>query len=83
MFLYITANIYQLSTAQEEEVSAYDLDTILKKWERAELTAEQAIGQILLLLQGISTRIGRLEVEQAKNRRQEKSNDSPKKNDNS
>lgn len=51
-------------------MGAYDLDTILKKWERAELSADQAIGQILLLLQSISYRVGRLEVAQAKNRRQ-------------
>lgn len=53
-------------------MSAYDLETILKKWERAELSAEQAIGQILLLLESISKRIGRLEVEVAKNRHREK-----------
>ena len=33
-------------------MSAYDLDTILKKWERAELSTEQAIGQILLAQTG-------------------------------
>jgi hypothetical protein len=54
-------------------MSAYDLETILKKWERAELSTEQAIGQILLLLHSISYRLGRLEVAEAKNRRQDKS----------
>jgi hypothetical protein len=54
-------------------MSAYDLDTIVKKWERAELTTEQAIGQILLLLHSISDRVGRLEVIQANLRRQDKS----------
>jgi len=53
-------------------MSAYDLETILKKWERDELSTEQAVGQILLLLQSISYRVGRLEVAQAKNRRQDK-----------
>jgi hypothetical protein len=56
-------------------VSAYDLDTIVKKWERAELSTEQAIGQILLLLESISKRLGRLETEQANNRRREKPGD--------
>lgn len=51
-------------------MSAYDLDTIIKKWERAELSTEQSIGQILLLLQTISHRVGRLEVDQANARRQ-------------
>lgn len=54
-------------------MSAYDLETIVKKWERTELTTEQAIGQILLLLQSISDRVGQLEVIQAKNRRQDNS----------
>ena len=54
-------------------MSAYDLDTVVKKWEQAELTTEQAIGQILLLLNNFSERIGRLEVIQANNRRQDKS----------
>ena len=53
-------------------MSAYDLDTMLKKWEREELTTEQAIGQILLLLQRISQRVGRLEVAQENIRRQDK-----------
>jgi hypothetical protein len=57
----------------EKSMSAYDLDTILKKWERAELSTEQAVGQILLLLQTISHRVGQLEVAQAKNRRQDNS----------
>jgi hypothetical protein len=57
-------------------MSAYDLETIIKKWERADLTAEQAVGQILLYLQSISHRVGRLELEQAKNRHQGKSTDS-------
>ena len=50
-------------------MSAYELDAILKKWERAELSTEQAIGQILLLLQNISDRVGRLEVAQSEIRR--------------
>lgn len=54
-------------------MSAYDLETIVKKWERAELSTEQAIGQILLLLETLSNRVGRLESDQAKIRRQEKS----------
>lgn len=51
-------------------MSAYDLDTMLKKWEREELSTEQAIGQIMLLLQSISHRVGRLEMAQENNRRQ-------------
>lgn len=49
-------------------MSAYDLETILKKWERDELSTEQAIGQILLVLENLMRRIGRLEVNQANTR---------------
>ena len=52
-------------------MSAYDLDTIIKKWGREEMTTEQAVGQILLLLQSISGRVGRLEVTQENNRKQD------------
>lgn len=53
-------------------MGAYDLDTMLKKWEREELTTEQAVGQILLLLQSISQRVGRVEVTQENIRRQDR-----------
>lgn len=42
-------------------MSAYDMDSILNKWERGTITTEQAIGQILLLIQGLSQRVGNLE----------------------
>ena len=42
-------------------MGAYELDAILKKWERGELTAEQAIGQVLQLLQELAERVGQLE----------------------
>lgn len=54
-------------------MSAYDLDTVLKKWERDELSTEQAVGQILLLLQMVLQRLGRLEVAQENSRRQDTS----------
>lgn len=53
-------------------MGAHDLDILLKKWERDELTTEQAVGQMLLLLHSLAQRVGRLEVAQEKNRRQEK-----------
>ena len=53
-------------------MGVYDLDTMLKKWEREELTTEQAVGQILLLLQSISQRVGRVEVTQENIRRQDR-----------
>lgn len=42
-------------------MSAYDMDSLLNKWERGTITTEQAIGQVLLLVQGLSQRVGSLE----------------------
>ena len=39
----------------------YSLDEVLKRWEHGTLTAEQTIGQVLLLVQELSSRVGRLE----------------------
>jgi hypothetical protein len=49
-------------------MSAYDMDSILNKWERGTITTEQAIGQILLLIQGLSQRVGNLEKHLARTR---------------
>lgn len=42
-------------------MSHYDLSQLLKKWEIAALTPEQTIGQILLNMQVLSSRIGEVE----------------------
>ncbi|MCA9931484.1 MAG: hypothetical protein KC419_23525 [Anaerolineales bacterium] len=39
----------------------YSLDEVITRWERGTLTAEQTIGQVLLLLQKVSQRVGVLE----------------------
>ena len=39
----------------------YSLDEVITRWERGTLTAEQTIGQVLLLLQNVSKRVGVLE----------------------
>ena len=57
-------------------MSAYDFETILKKWERDELSTEQAIGQILLVLENLMQRVGRLEIAQANSRRKGKTSGS-------
>ena len=44
----------------------YDLDTLVKRWEREELTVVQAVGQILLWLKTLSERITQLEAKQRK-----------------
>lgn len=42
-------------------MGTYELDTVIKKWKRGDLTVEQAVGQMLQLLELMSHRIGRLE----------------------
>lgn len=42
-------------------MSAYELETVLKKWKKGDLSTEQAVGQILLQLQLLSGRVGVLE----------------------
>ena len=42
-------------------MNPYELKQIIKMWEQETLTAEQAIGQILLHLQTIGQRLGQLE----------------------
>jgi chromosome segregation ATPase len=42
-------------------MGTYGLDGVIKAWEQEQLTTEQAIGQILLLLQELQERIRSLE----------------------
>lgn len=42
-------------------MSAYELETVLKKWKRGDLSVEQAVGQLMLLLEALSARVGSLE----------------------
>jgi hypothetical protein len=42
-------------------MSHYEIDDVITRWAKSELTAEQAIGQILLHLQSLSRRMGKIE----------------------
>lgn len=42
-------------------MSAYELSRVLEKWDREELTADQAIGQLLLLVESLNRRVGGIE----------------------
>ena len=44
----------------------YPLQDLIKRWEREDLTAEQAIGQIMLWLDFLSQRVTKLERRLAK-----------------
>ena len=46
----------------------YLLEDVLKKWARGTLTPEQTIGQVLLLVQDLSARVGQLEKAAEKQR---------------
>ncbi|MCP5096724.1 MAG: hypothetical protein GY943_14320 [Chloroflexi bacterium] len=39
----------------------YSLNEVLKRWTQGTLTPEQTIGQVLLLVQDLSERVGHLE----------------------
>jgi hypothetical protein len=45
-------------------MSSYSLDEVTKRWGRGTITAEQAIGQMLLLIRELTERIGALEKQQ-------------------
>ncbi len=47
----------------------YPASELIKKWEREELTAEQAIGQLLLWVAALVERVAKLEASQQKLRR--------------
>ena len=42
-------------------MGSYNLDELITLWEREKLTSEQAIGQMLLLMQSLNRRIRELE----------------------
>ncbi|MCB0191821.1 MAG: hypothetical protein KDJ65_07745 [Anaerolineae bacterium] len=44
----------------------YDITELIKRWEREELTVEQAVGQILLWVGSLSDRVTKLEALQRK-----------------
>jgi hypothetical protein len=43
-------------------MGTYGLEGVIQAWEREELTTEQAIGQILLLLKELVERLTRIEL---------------------
>ncbi len=51
-------------------MSSYNLKQLIKMWTKEELTTEQAVGQLLLQLQTLSTRLGTLEKQFEKNRKE-------------
>jgi len=42
-------------------MSHYEIEEIITRWAKSELTAEQAVGQILLHMQALSRRLGQVE----------------------
>jgi hypothetical protein len=44
-------------------MGTYDWQQLIQRWQRGELSAEQAIGQLILQVKALSERVGRLEVE--------------------
>ena len=54
---YFFAQLYTLACRKVETMGARVLIEIIQAWEREQLTTEQAIGQILLLLQELEERL--------------------------
>lgn len=52
-------------------MSSYTLNQLIKMWTKEELSTEQAIGQILLQMQTLSTRVGTVEKRNLEQRRKE------------
>lgn len=50
-------------------MSSYNLNQLIKMWTKEDLSVEQAVGQILLQMQILSTRIGTLEKRLEQNRK--------------
>lgn len=44
-------------------MGSYTLEEVIMRWGRGNLTAEQAVGQMLLILQDLSRRVGQIERE--------------------
>ncbi|MDJ0756885.1 MAG: hypothetical protein QNJ45_25365 [Ardenticatenaceae bacterium] len=53
-------------------MSAYELARVIEKWDREELTTEQAVGQLLLLVESLNRRVGGIERRLERLRHQEK-----------
>ena len=58
-FLFDSA--YTKTCTKEGHVGTYPLETIIREWKNAKLTTEQAVGQILLLIQDMQKQLTKLE----------------------
>ena len=57
---FLFGSVYTIS-CEEDDVGTYPLETIIREWKNGKLTSEQAIGQVLLLIQGLQKRLAELE----------------------
>ena len=55
-----------------ERMSGYDIPQLIRLWEQEKLTTEQAVGQLLLQVQNISRRVGRVERQMEAARKKER-----------
>jgi hypothetical protein len=58
---FLFGSAYTKPCTQEEDVGTYPLETIIREWKNAKLTTEQAVGQILLLIQDMQKQLTKLE----------------------
>jgi hypothetical protein len=55
-------------------VGTYDWHELIQRWQRGELSADQAIGQLILQMKALSERVGRLEIDYETKRRDKNQN---------
>ena len=53
-------------------MSAYHVSELVNKWEKGDLSSEQAIGQLILQVEALSERVGTVEKRLEQSRRQQK-----------
>lgn len=69
---YILRDYTRIRVFLKKETSVmkkYPLEDLVKRWEREDLTLEQAVGQILLWLLNLAERVTKLEINQRKTKR--------------
>jgi hypothetical protein len=78
LYFLISPTRYSVSMTGREkgepDMGTYSLEALIRKWGLSELTTEQAIGQILLILQGLIRRVEELEGSGERTHRKRSSN---------
>ncbi len=66
------ARHYTVTDKRRTRVGAYSLEELVRRWQTGELTIEQAIGQMLLLLKELDAQVRKLELAQFRKEKSKK-----------